>query len=653
MKRCNWRHTASILLKRQGTVAIALIAAIIGTPTHTLRADVVGIGDVSPSIVEDGEDVADLPQFGGPVPGGELIVGGTGSTYGGTASGQLTIDIPSDTDPLTATTGIIGGTEQGLGYVRVVSLNSQLLFTDTLTIGEFGQGYLEIVDGARVGTNGQGSSGDYDFQMGLNDGSQGFAVVDGLSSLLLHANAGIGIESFGAIEVINSSRMQSIESAVLGDTSLGSGSVLVDGLGSRWSVGLVSAGALGSLTLGNEGRGVLTIQNQGRTQVLFDTELGAAAGGYGEITVTGRNSLMQSSVLMVIGNAAGTGMGVVNVEDNGLARADFSATVNPQGFINLDGGTFLTPLLTNNDGVIRGSGVVNATVVANNGDIRNAAGVANTRERLLFTGAVTNSVGSVIESQGGEMEFQKIVVNNGQIFGRDAIFRFRAGVSGTGGEMFIGNSTIESPIPLTVASLTVEDSGSSSVIGDLTLTGNLNMEIGYSFSKLFVTGDANLGGALNITLESGFTPYIGQSWEIITAGDINGDFASVNAPALPGVTWGVQKTATSAILTTLFVPPPAGSGADFNGDNIVDAQDLAIWQGNFGLGANPPPAATQADGDANGDGVVDGSDFMLIQQQFGGPPPATPAFAAVPEPGSALLVLAAIGLPFAARRRRT
>ena len=650
MKRCNWRHAATTWFKRQGTVAV-IMAASLGTFPTILQADVIGVGDVDPQTLLGDPTVEGPLQFGGDV-AGTITVGGTGNSIGGTATGQLTIDIPTETDPLTSDNGIIGGTEPGLGIVRLVELNSQWTVRDTLTIGQDGQGFLEIISGARVASNGQGSSGAYDLEMGLNDGSQGFAVVDGLASLLLNVNAGIGIASFGSIDVINSARLQTIESAVLGDTALGSGSVLVDGLGSRWGVGLVSAGTLGSLTLGDAGRGVLTIQNQGRTQVLFDTELGAAAGGYGEITVTGRNSLMQSSVLMVIGNAAGTGMGVVNVEDNGLARADFSATVNPQGFINLDGGTFLTPLLTNNDGVIRGSGVVNATVVANNGDIRNAAGVANTRERLLFTGAVTNSVGSVIESQGGEMEFQKIVVNNGQIFGRDAIFRFRAGVSGTGGEMFIGNSTIESPIPLTVASLTVEDSGSSSVIGDLTLTGNLNMEIGYSFSKLFVTGDANLGGALNITLESGFTPYIGQSWEIITAGDINGNFASVNAPALPGVTWGVQTTATSAILTTLFVPPPAGSGADFNGDNIVDAQDLAIWQGNFGLGANPPPAATQADGDANGDGVVDGSDFLLIQQQFGGPPPAIPAFAAVPEPGSALLVLAAFGLPFAARRRR-
>ena len=54
----------------------------------------------------------------------------------------------------------------------------------------------------------------------------------------------------------------------------------------------------------------------------------------------------------------------------------------------------------------------------------------------------------------------------------------------------------------------------------------------------------------------------------------------------------------------------------------------------------------------NGDGVVDGADFLLIQQKFGGPP-AVPATAAVPEPGSLLLALAAFGLPLAARRHRS
>ena len=36
-----------------------------------------------------------------------------------------------------------------------------------------------------------------------------------------------------------------------------------------------------------------------------------------------------------------------------------------------------------------------------------------------------------------------------------------------------------------------------------------------------------------------------------------------------------------------FTPPPAGSGADFNGDSVVDELDLQIWRQNVG---GPGPA---------------------------------------------------------------
>ena len=152
MKRCNWRLSATTWFKRQGTVAL-LAAAGLGTVNSPALADVVGIGDITPFITVDGEDVPNLPQFGGDVLGGALIVGGTGQNIGGTAAGQMTIDIPSDTDPLVSDTGVIGGNTFGLGLVRIVSLNSQWTVNDQLVIGQEGQGYLELISGARLFTD--------------------------------------------------------------------------------------------------------------------------------------------------------------------------------------------------------------------------------------------------------------------------------------------------------------------------------------------------------------------------------------------------------------------------------------------------------------------------------------------------------------------
>lgn len=53
--------------------------------------------------------------------------------------------------------------------------------------------------------------------------------------------------------------------------------------------------------------------------------------------------------------------------------------------------------------------------------------------------------------------------------------------------------------------------------------------------------------------------------------------------------------------------------ADFNGDGIVDGNDLTAWRNGFGI-----PDATRTMGDANNDGRADGADFLAWQRQFSG-----------------------------------
>jgi hypothetical protein len=70
------------------------------------------------------------------------------------------------------------------------------------------------------------------------------------------------------------------------------------------------------------------------------------------------------------------------------------------------------------------------------------------------------------------------------------------------------------------------------------------------------------------------------------------------------------------------------ASADFNGDGLVNADDLAQWTGDFG--ENPTS-------DADGDGDSDGEDFLQWQRQLGGTP-ATTATLAVPEPATSMLL---------------
>lgn len=67
--------------------------------------------------------------------------------------------------------------------------------------------------------------------------------------------------------------------------------------------------------------------------------------------------------------------------------------------------------------------------------------------------------------------------------------------------------------------------------------------------------------------------------------------------------------------------------ADFNGDVVVDSNDLSLWKGSYGT--------PNLVGDSNTDGVVDGGDFLLWQRQKGAVSPV----ASIPEPASWTILL--------------
>ncbi len=91
------------------------------------------------------------------------------------------------------------------------------------------------------------------------------------------------------------------------------------------------------------------------------------------------------------------------------------------------------------------------------------------------------------------------------------------------------------------------------------------------------------------------------------------------------------------------IAPPTIS-ADFDGNTIVDAADLDLWEIGYGKASG----AVKTDGDADNNGLVDGRDFLIWQRQLTAPPVAE----SIPEPASAVLAGAMLlGLTGLARRR--
>lgn len=101
-----------------------------------------------------------------------------------------------------------------------------------------------------------------------------------------------------------------------------------------------------------------------------------------------------------------------------------------------------------------------------------------------------------------------------------------------------------------------------------------------------------------------------------------------------------------------------GNGGDYNGNGTVDAADYAVWRDNLAGGVGPDGDGTTT-GDLLGvpDGVVDEWDYDYWRQEFGNAVPGSGGgaglgVAAVPEPGSGLLLIVAGAWLLATKRIR-
>jgi pectin methylesterase-like acyl-CoA thioesterase len=131
--------------------------------------------------------------------------------------------------------------------------------------------------------------------------------------------------------------------------------------------------------------------------------------------------------------------------------------------------------------------------------------------------------------------------------------------------------------------------------------------------------------------------------------DLNGNLLNVSQRA----SWSHQLSAAETALYTKAVwlggtdnwNPVAPSSVDFNGDGVVNDDDLEAWRAGFAMSAGGHIAL----GDANGDGAVNGSDFLAWQRELS----STNSIAAVPEPRAEMLVIAAIlGIGWRGRQMR-
>jgi aryl-phospho-beta-D-glucosidase BglC (GH1 family) len=107
-----------------------------------------------------------------------------------------------------------------------------------------------------------------------------------------------------------------------------------------------------------------------------------------------------------------------------------------------------------------------------------------------------------------------------------------------------------------------------------------------------------------------------------------------------------QEAAALPYLVPYMAPDFVAPAGDFNQDDVVDGDDLLLW--NMSLGRMGLDLA--ADGDNDGD--VDGNDFLVWQNTLGMTTTVVPPAGAVPESAALSLMAAAVAATFAMRRRR-
>ena len=604
-------RSSSMFSRRVATVWVLL--SLIVCNTNVVLADFLAVGDVSGTVNEAGGAT------------GDLIIGDTG-TGGLLADGVA--PLIGTLAALESDSVIIGNQPGSIGAANIEDFidGGNWLISGDLIVGNAGLGLLDFLNASTIGDAPTAAIGGTTYVGGSIDENgtptaapaldtnsslgEGVLRINGLGSRLSTEKLIVGGEGIGLIEASGRSFLNTNLEAFIGSTeTTGDGTISLSDLGTRWTANApVTVGGLATSS-SELSHGKVVIANQAVFQVDGVTTPGPSGAG--------------------------------------------TLTINPRGRVELAGGILrMLPQasgnIIDNNGIISGDGFINGGIdIGAVGELRNAAGVANTREYLLVSEAVTND--GTIQSLGGSMEFESLVTNTREIIARDAEMHFRGGLDNAGTISIGGNTTLHGNIN-SAGSIFVLSDSESLIVGDLTFSASsvLALTVGEDAGTLDVTGSADLTNAIvALDYSAGVASQPGDSYQIFqAAGGILGTFPST--AAADGQIWNISLVGGDTLIATQSGIAAVPFGSDLNGDGSVNALDIGIWRSNYPIASGAPKNL----GDADGDGDVDASDFMKIQRDFGiiPVPPITANTAAVPEPST--LALALLTLACCPRRRR-
>jgi hypothetical protein len=251
---------------------------------------------------------------------------------------------------------------------------------------------------------------------------------------------------------------------------------------------------------------------------------------------------------------------------------------------------------------------------------------------LTVTGAgrvdINNNIdlpvtGAVVTVNGGHLG------GNGRVNGR---------LTNTGGTVSPGTS---------VGTLTIDGNYQQNAAGTLAI--ELAGTAAGQFDRLQVIGPLNgaiLDGLLDVSLVNGFTPAVGNTFDVLTAeGGIN-NAGVISLHASDSSFYSLAVMGGTTLRLTVTAVPMQGLTGDYNSDGTVDAADYVAWRDAMTSGAVLPNDSTP--------GTVDQADYTAWRANFGraSGSGSAAAVAAVPEPASSVMLLMMAATGWCAARRR-
>lgn len=490
---------------------------VIGAPNHTTV-----IGNIFGAKID----------VGGAGAGGTIELDGSHATFSLNALGdpggtlKLSDNAGNTVKGATGTETLVIGTGETLSGAGTIS-NLALVNRGTIITG--GKNPLNIIP------NGQGF---------INSGS--VQAASG-STLTLDTTAAdnamnIGLNNSGTISV-DSGAMLTIQTASAngGDLILNTGSIHIGG---------ATSGAIVNLTASNNQRQLFSISGTGSI-TLTDNLQNLIQGTTGKEalilnpsqTLSGAGQIFN---LQFVNEGVVTANGANPILITTVATPGTSSFIN-DGTINASAGSSVGALL---------AAASRSTGLQNNGTINIAKGGTFAADLTkTITGTGFSNLGVINVQDGGTLGFDDLAVGSTATI-NNSLGGINLGQS-TGAKLLFDDGVGSGPFTATTGYQQLTDGTLDEMISSSTNFGTIN-----------VTGGAALDGTLDVTLENGFTPTMGEQFAFLnfTPDDLTGSFASfldqtfdngLEKWTLYDNNAGGELTLTAEANTTTNTPEPA------------------------------------------------------------------------------------------------